>query len=84
MFRHNHHLHRNMNGGEQYIFKFANDYGASVVRHSFSYGHEKGLWELAVFFEGHLCYSTPIADDVIGWLSPSEVDDILDKIEALQ
>lgn len=23
-------------------------YGASVVRHSFSYGHEQGLWELAV------------------------------------
>lgn len=30
-----------------------------------------------------LCYTTPISDDVIGWLSEGEVDTLLDMIEKL-
>ena len=35
-------------GGIQKLYKFDNNYGASVVHHSYSYGNEDGLWELAV------------------------------------
>ena len=34
--------------GIQRIYKFDNGYGASVVKHKYSYGGDKGLWELAV------------------------------------
>ena len=32
--------------GIQYIFKFDNNYGASVIKRSGSYGYEEDLWEI--------------------------------------
>lgn len=34
--------------GIRYIFRFPNDYGASVVKCYGSFGYEQDLWELAV------------------------------------
>lgn len=77
------HLH----GGLQAIYHFANGYGASVVRHQYSYGYEYGLWELAVLKSSHdgwnLDYDTPIAEDVLGHLEPSDVDELLILIKNL-
>lgn len=77
-------------GGEQRLYRFDNGYGASVVRHRFSYGGSAGLWELAVLtFKGEgvedfdLTYDTPITDDVLGHLTESEVEEKLADIEAL-
>ena len=67
-------------GGKQKIYKFPNGYGASVIRHKGSYGYKKGLWEVAVLFEGELCYDTEITNDVLGHLNDPEVDNILGKI----
>jgi len=64
-------------------FKFENGYGASIVKHSFSYGGKKGLWELAVLKDGELCYDTPITSDVIGHLNDPEVDRLLEEIKRL-
>lgn len=75
---------RPLYGGERREYKFANGYGASVVRHPFSYGHEEGLWELAVLGpDGHIIYATPITDDVLGYLSEEAVNEALAKISAL-
>ena len=73
----------------QYIFRFENGYGASVIKDKYSYGGERDLWELAViYFESgdtyHLCYDTPITDDVIGYLTDDEVRKILKNIKELQ
>jgi len=76
-----------VHGGIQIVYRFTNDYGASVVKHSFSYGSEQGLWELAVLkFDGEgssLCYDTPITGDVLGRLSEQEVVRTLQKIKDL-
>jgi hypothetical protein len=70
--------------GIQYLAKFPNGYGASIVRHQFSYGGNDGLWELAVLDdEGDLCYDTPITNDVLGYLTEDDVNEILDRIEEL-
>lgn len=84
---------RPLNGGIQYIARFENNYGASIVQHAYSYGGGRGLWELAViFFDENttgvdcgfeLVYNTPITDDVIGYLEETEIDDILLRIEKL-
>jgi len=70
-------------GNEQRIYEFENGYGASVIRGEYTYGGSNGLFELAVLSDGHLCYSTPITDDVIGWLSEEKVQEILQKISDL-
>ena len=67
----------------QHIYLFANGYGASVIRNSYSYGHEYGLYELAVLKDGRLCYSTPITSNVIGYLTADEVAEHLSQIEEL-
>ena len=70
--------------GYQLVYKFDNGYGASVVKHNFSYGGRKGLYELAVLDkDGGLCYDTPITEDVIGHLTMGEVDKILVEISYL-
>lgn len=70
-------------GGDQYEFSFENGYGASVIRTSMSYGREEGKWELAVLKGEAICYTTPITDDVVGWLDEAEVAEKLAAIEAL-
>jgi hypothetical protein len=71
-------------GGEQVSFLFANGYGASVIRHEYSYGGQEGKWEVAVLdSEGRLTYDTPVASDVVGHLTPDEVASMLDRITAM-
>lgn len=77
-------------GGEQHVYRFGNGYGASVIRTRYSYGSDDGLYELAVTkykgddaFDFELCYDTEITNDVIGHLAESDVDALLEKIEAL-
>ena len=71
-------------GGVQYKAKYPNGYGASIVKHQFSYGNERGLYELAVLDkDGAITYDTPITNDVIGNLTEVEVNATLDAIKAL-
>jgi hypothetical protein len=70
--------------GCQRIYRFHNGYGASVVRHENSYGGREGLFELAVLDSNdEICYNTTVTNNVIGWLSMQEVDNILDDISKL-
>ena len=70
--------------GVQAIIKFDNGYGASIVRHNFSYGHEQGLYELGVLdSDGALTYDTPVTEDVLGYLSEDDVTDALRQIQEL-
>lgn len=69
-------------GGTQRVYRFDNGYGASVVNHAYSYGTELAVlkWDGAKF---ELTYDTPITSDVIGHLSESDVDDLLERISSL-
>lgn len=75
----------------QWRFKFENNYGASVIKMWGSYGYREDKFELAVLYfdndvdtEGHLCYTTSITDDVIGYLENKEVLELLEKIKNLE
>ena len=75
--------------GVQFIIEFQNGYGASIINNFMSYGGEDGLLELAVIIfdsEGDwkICYDTEITDDVIGYLTFEQTEEILDKISELK
>jgi hypothetical protein len=71
-------------GGVMSRIIFENGYGASIVCTPHTYGGDKGLYEIAVLdSEGMLTYDTPVTDDVIGYLSPDDVTDVLVKIQQL-
>ena len=71
-------------GGVQARIQFDNGYGASVVKTPYTYGGDKGLYELAVLdSEGSLTYATSVTNDVIGYLRPEDVTDVLAKIQQL-
>lgn len=73
----------------QYVFKFDNHYGASVIKGYGSYGYYEDLWELAVLNfgdgddKGYIDYSTPITDDVKGYLTDKVVRHTLNRIKKL-
>ena len=76
--------HPNHLGGVQARITFDNGYGASVVKTPYSYGGDRGLYELAVLgIDGHLTYDTPITNDVIGYLRDIDVTDVMEKIQQL-
>lgn len=81
----------------QYIFKFENGFGASVIRGTGTYGGDEGLYELAVlkFSENGYDYTLDkttgiISDDdergnedFVGWLEVEDVNCLLDRIEKI-
>lgn len=76
---------KELNDGVQYIFKFPNDYGASVVKRRYSYGYEQDLWEMGLIFyyedsNWDLAYYRDFDDDVKGYLTDWKVNRLLEKI----
>lgn len=74
----------NFFGGLAYEFKFENNYGASIIKHCFSYGNEDDLFELAVLYNGKITYSTEITGDVLGYLDNDDVLIVLNQIKELE
>ena len=77
-----------ISNGVGLVVNFDNGYGASIVCHDYSYGGpikvgENNLYEIAVLHNDELCYDTPITDDVLGWNTMAEVNEILNKIKEL-
>lgn len=64
-------------------------FGASVVRHNYSYGSGDGLFELAVLIfadetnDYELTYDTEITDGVLGHLTQDDVESLLKRIEKI-
>ena len=69
--------------GLQATMDFNNSYGISVVRFKGSYGYERGLWEVAVLYNGSITYTTDITNNVIGFLTEQNVTDIMKRVQAL-
>jgi hypothetical protein len=70
--------------GIQCRIQFENGYGASIVKGPYTYGGDKGLYEVAVLDSSNeITYATSVTDDVIGYLRPEDVTDVIEKIEKL-
>ena len=75
--------HRICDDGSIASVMFDNGYGASVITGSMFYTDETRPYELAVIDKHGLCYETPITDDVIGYQTESDIEELLVKIAAL-
>jgi hypothetical protein len=70
--------------GVQCRMMFENGFGVSVVSHTYSYGGKDGLFEVAVLGkDGDLTYNTPVTNDVVGYLNPDEVTEIIEQVQNL-
>lgn len=70
-------------GGIESRTNFDNGYGVSVVKNPYSYGGKENKYELAVLKDGSICYDTEITNDVLGYLTLDEVEEIADQIASL-
>jgi hypothetical protein len=86
--------YKSMHDGSQRLYWYRNGMGASVVRHKYSYGGDSQLYELGTakyqteqFSEdGWRLVHIPLViedDEVIGWLTEDQVEELLAKIKAL-
>ena len=61
---------------------FSNGYGVSIISHDHSYG-----LELAVLKGNEdtwaICYDTPITNDVLGYLEPEQLTEVIKEVKAL-
>jgi hypothetical protein len=68
---------------------FDNHYGVSIIKTPYSYGGKEGLYELAILVMkpgdkySELCYDTPITNDVMGYLTPEDITDIMKQVSEL-
>lgn len=66
--------------GTQKLYRFPNNFGASVVCHSGSYGGRHGLFELATIYWSRNNYEL-VNCEIEGWLSFDQVAFYLERIK---
>ena len=71
-------------GGIMSRMMFDNGYGVSVIKTPYSYGGDRGKYELAVLdSQGEITYETPITDDVLGYLNENDVTHYMEEIQKI-
>ena len=70
-------------GAIQAYVELPNGYDVSVVKHKYSYGGEKGMYEIGCFFNNHMVDPADWGDTIKGWLNPEDVEKELDSIASL-
>ena len=63
---------------------FPNGFSASVIRHLGSYGNEKGLYEVGIFFGPRMCDPLGWNDTVRGYLNEDDVTETLKQLQELK
>jgi|TARA_Y100000310_G_C20337540_1_gene648218 hypothetical protein len=67
----------------QTYLEFENGYDISVVKHKYSYGGEKGMYEVGCFYNNHMVDPADWGDTVKGWLNPEDVEKEIALVQAL-
>ena len=64
---------------------FTNGYGVTIVKGPYTYGGDKGLYELAVWKGDEIHYDNPVAKgDVVGYLREEDVTDAMHVIQKFE
>ena len=69
---------------EHYTTTFENGFGVSIIRGFYTYGGCKNLYEVAITNKnGDIIYDKLDNQDVFGFLTDSEVKDVINRVENL-
>ena len=68
----------------QALMKFKNGYSVSVVCGGCFYSNGIDTYEVAVMYNGSICYDTPITSNVIPYQTADEVTEIMKEIQELK
>lgn len=60
--------------------KFPNRWGVSIILGKYTYGSTELLWELAVLYNDEINYESPLTEDVIGYLTMTQVQELAKQI----
>lgn len=63
---------------------FDNGYGVSVLHGGKYFYTEDNTYEVGILKDSHLCYTTPITNDVLGWQTPEQVTEIMEKLQSYE
>jgi hypothetical protein len=66
----------------QAVMHFDNGYGVSVITGRGA-NASQGTYEVAVLFEGDLCYTSGLTTDVLGYQTKAEVSMVMVKLQFL-
>ena len=70
--------------GEQAVYRLTNSIYVSIVRHRYSYGGERGQYEIMTFSDsnpnGVEVLGITDADGIVGNLEPRDVGSVLEKL----
>lgn len=77
-----------MGYGKQWVFRFPNNFGVSIIKHFGSFGYDKDLFEIAMLNfpsdindHAYLYYCDITNDDVVGYLTNDEVIEYMERIK---
>jgi hypothetical protein len=69
--------------GIQGLVVLNNGYTLSIVKGEHTYGGDKGLYEMAIFYAGNIVEEHPILEGtsgVVGWLDEKEVEELIKQL----
>ena len=69
--------------GIQGLVVLNNGYTLSIVKGEYTYGGDKGFYEMAIFYEGDIVEEHPILEGtsgVVGWLDEKEVEELIKQL----
>jgi hypothetical protein len=75
-------FHGDMFGMYRAKLEFPNKYGISVITGPGTYS-DNNTFEVGILYDGKLCYDTNLTNDVLGYQTPEDIDNIIKKLEAL-
>ncbi len=81
--KYNYSFNEQYSKAKQAIMYFENGYGVSVLYGSCFYSSGIDTYEVGILYDGGLTYNTDITDDVMGYLTESEVTDVMIRVQQL-
>lgn len=73
--------HRFISGGQHARLNFPNKYGISVLCGNPRFYCDENTYEVAILYEDGICCSTSLTDDVLGYQTKEDINNILAELE---